>query len=132
METAVNKRCVGKAGEDAACSELERNGYTVLCRNYTCKGGEIDIIASKGEYLVFAEVKMRSAYGKPDFSAAEAVTASKAKRIKRAAQNFINEYKANEFIGSLKARIDIIEVYVKKDGSLSVRHSTTELFETVI
>lgn len=34
-------------------------GYRVLHRNYRIRGGEIDIIARSGEYLVFIEVKTR-------------------------------------------------------------------------
>ena len=49
----------GKAGEEAAASFLERKGYRILEQNYRVKGGEIDIIAQKGSYLVFAEIKER-------------------------------------------------------------------------
>lgn len=39
---------LGKKGEDAACTYLERKGYVICRRNYRCRYGEIDIIAAKG------------------------------------------------------------------------------------
>ena len=47
----------GREGEDKAVSYLESNGYTILDRNFRIRGGEIDIIASKDDLLVFVEVK---------------------------------------------------------------------------
>lgn len=50
---------LGKKGEDAACTYLERKGYVICRRNYRCRYGEIDIIAAKGGELSFVEVKTR-------------------------------------------------------------------------
>ena len=49
----------GQTGEDAVCEYLEDKGYRVAARNFRIRGGEIDIISTKGEYLVFTEVKTR-------------------------------------------------------------------------
>ena len=49
----------GKLGEDSVSSYLKERGYSIVERNYRIKGGEIDIIAENGEYLVFVEVKSR-------------------------------------------------------------------------
>ncbi len=47
----------GVCGEDKACSYLEENDYKIVERNFRTQGGEIDIIAEKGDFLVFCEVK---------------------------------------------------------------------------
>ena len=48
---------LGRCGEDAARSELERLGMKILCANYRHGRGEIDLIARDGEVLAFVEVK---------------------------------------------------------------------------
>lgn len=55
-----NKRTIGADKEQLAAEYLIDNGYTVLERNFRSRTGEIDIIASKDNYLVFIEVKYRS------------------------------------------------------------------------
>lgn len=48
---------LGPAGEMFAAKWLEQKGYSVIARNWRTKTGEIDIIAEKGETLIFFEVK---------------------------------------------------------------------------
>lgn len=49
---------IGKKGEDVVAEYLDRNGYTIIERNWRAKSGEIDIIAVEGDcVLVFIEVK---------------------------------------------------------------------------
>ena len=50
---------LGKKGEDAACTYLERKGYVICRRNYRCRYGEIDIIAAKGGELSFVEERIK-------------------------------------------------------------------------
>ena len=38
---------------------MESQGYEILERNFSCRRGEIDLIAREGGYLVFVEVKYR-------------------------------------------------------------------------
>jgi hypothetical protein len=54
------RQSLGHAGEDAACAELRRRGYTIVARRYRTRAGEIDIVARDGRTLVFVEVKARS------------------------------------------------------------------------
>lgn len=51
---------LGKAGEDAAATYLEQNGYTIRDRNWRKNHLELDIVAVKDEVLIVAEVKTRS------------------------------------------------------------------------
>jgi len=54
------KRNFGNLGENIAVEYLKRNGYSIVCRNFYCKMGEIDIIAKEKNEIVFVEVKTRS------------------------------------------------------------------------
>ena len=56
----MNTVLIGKFGEDTAQKYLLENGYKILKRNYRAAGGEIDIIAKKGDHLSFVEVKSRA------------------------------------------------------------------------
>lgn len=78
---------IGKAGEDFAARYLRKNGYQILERNYHSRFGEIDIIAGKGEYIVFVEVKTR----KPGsmVSPLESVTPSKQRKIRQTARFYL-------------------------------------------
>ncbi len=85
----MNTHASGTAGERLAEQHLLDCGYRILERNYRCRAGEIDLIASDGDYLVFVEVKYRrsAAMGR----AAEAVDEKKQKRIERAAAWYLKE-----------------------------------------
>lgn len=85
------KRKKGNEAEDLAANYLKKNGYKIIERNYSCKTGEIDIIASKNDTLVFAEVKARStkAFGGP----VAAVTAAKQARVANTAMCYIKDKK---------------------------------------
>lgn len=85
--TEKYRQRLGKAGEDAACRYLRRRFYRILERNYRALHGEIDIIARRGEYLVFVEVKTRfsDAYG----DGLEAVTPQKQHFLRRTASVYL-------------------------------------------
>ena len=55
----MNKRIIGGYKEDIATEYLIEHGYTIIDRNFSCKSGEIDIVAKDKEYLCFIEVKYR-------------------------------------------------------------------------
>ncbi|MDO4961950.1 MAG: YraN family protein [Eubacteriales bacterium] len=84
----MNKRTIGSKYEDIAARFLEYCGYDIICKNFRCRDGEIDIIARDGDILVFAEVKYRStaAYGFP----AEAVNAKKQQKIRAVARQYLS------------------------------------------
>ena len=83
----MSKQSLGKWGEDLVCDYLQKNGYTILMRNFRFRLGEIDIIAQRSESVAFVEVKTRTsgAFGTP----AEAVGARKQKSMILAAQQYI-------------------------------------------
>ena len=51
---------LGKWGEDVAAAYLERQGYTIIERDWKSGHRDLDIIALDGDTVVFVEVKTRS------------------------------------------------------------------------
>ena len=104
----------GAWGEDAARSYLERAGYRTVATNFRTRFGEIDIIASRGEYIVFVEVKTRKS---DRFAAArEAVTAAKQQRITATAALWLQKHPSQ-----LQPRFDVVEVYGEEGANAAPR-----------
>lgn len=59
MSVNKYKQNLGKWGEDVACWWLRRKGYEIIGRRFRTQNGEADVIASRGEELLFIEVKTR-------------------------------------------------------------------------
>lgn len=105
----MNNKELGKYGEDKAVSYLENQNCKILERNFSCKQGEIDIIAKDKNELVFFEVKTRNNldYGRP----VDAVDNFKQKHILEAAKYYLHHNnRDDEFV-----RFDVIEVYLKNN-----------------
>lgn len=83
----MNNREIGTLYERKAAHYLETNGYHIVEKNFRCKAGEIDLIATVEGYLCFIEVKYRSSdrRGNP----AEAITPTKIRRITRTAEYYM-------------------------------------------
>lgn len=56
----MKRKDVGELGEKLARDFLVKKGYNILETNYRCPEGELDIIATHQEYLVFIEVRTKS------------------------------------------------------------------------
>lgn len=109
-------RALGARGEEAAARFLERNGYTVLERNWTCFAGEADIIALNDEALVFVEVKTRRGVDKGLPS--EAVNRAKREKYERIALAYIQDH----FFGEAVVRFDVVSIIVLSDDRAFIRH----------
>jgi len=55
-------QAIGRWGEDTAVKYLETLGDTILARNVHTPQGELDMIASRNQLLVFIEVKTRTSH----------------------------------------------------------------------
>ncbi|HUB68979.1 MAG TPA: YraN family protein [Acidimicrobiales bacterium] len=90
--TVTSARVTGLLGEAQAAAWYSARGYTVVARNWSCRDGEVDIIARMGRLTVFCEVKSRSslAFGTP----AEAVGFKKQARLRRLAARWFDEQAA--------------------------------------
>lgn len=104
----MNIGFIGKSGEDRVAAFLRSKGYKVVKRNYSCRFGEIDIIAEKGEYIVFVEVKTRKTNSL--VSGSDAVDIRKQQRIMLTAQDYIIKTECE-----LQPRFDVAVVTVIKN-----------------
>ena len=94
----------GDLGEKKAIEYLKKQKYKILETNYTCKLGEIDIIALKDKIIVFVEVKAREdlSFGRP----CEAVTPHKQNKILSVAKYYLT---LKGWVEE-NSRFDVIEV----------------------
>lgn len=100
----MEKKTLGNFGEDKAVQFLRKNGYKIVERNFSTHFGEIDIIASKENFIVFVEVKLRK---NSDFAQArEFVNYSKQRKIISTALLWLARKECQ-----LQPRFDVIEVY---------------------
>jgi len=105
---------LGARGEAVAARYLERRGLVVLDRNWRCREGEIDLVATDGATLVIVEVKTRSGlgYGGP----AEAVTRQKLARMRRLAQLWLAAHR----MGWVDVRFDVVAVLARPGSAVEV------------
>lgn len=94
---------------------MREKGFQIIRENYRLRGGEIDIIARDGGYIVFIEVKFRTGmnFGRP----AEAVGHAKQQKIIHTAMHYIV---AENFEGP-DFRFDIVEV-LEQNGKMYANH----------
>lgn len=107
MAAIITTLLKGQKGEKMALRYLKRKGYRLWEKNYRKGHHEIDLIMEdKTGAVVFVEVKARSRtdYGLPR----EAVTASKQRYLRLAAQYYLTENQLWERF----CRFDVIEVYL--------------------
>jgi putative endonuclease len=104
IEMEEARRELGKRGEDAAAQYIGKKGYRIVERNFTCKLGEMDIIALDGKTLCFIEVKTLSGntYGPPEI----AVTVHKQHQLSKVALAYLNQ----NHLHDIEARFDVIAV----------------------
>lgn len=79
-------KLLGNAGETSVIHILEKKGFRILARNYTIRAGEIDIIATKDNLIVFVEVKTRTHI---TFALSQVITPSKQRKIIVTAKHFL-------------------------------------------
>ena len=75
----------GILAERLAVGLLRVKGYRVLVRRYQIRGGEIDIVARRGDAVAFVEVKVRPTLDE----ARTAIDFVKRRRISRAAKTWL-------------------------------------------
>ncbi len=107
---------LGAHGEDLAVTYLKDQKFKIIDRNYRCKSGELDIVATEGKVLVFIEVKTRKnySYGPPQLS----VTQFKQRQISKAALTYV----AAKRLGDVNARFDVIAILLQEHKEPRIEH----------
>lgn len=107
---------LGRRAEALACERLAAADLVVAARNWRCRHGEIDLVATAPGLVVFCEVKARrsSAYGTP----AAAVTARKQARLRALAATWL----ATTGHPPSRVRFDVIAVTWPRGGSPALEH----------
>lgn len=114
-----DRRGIGRFCEAAVADYLTAQGYRIVARGFTVKGGEIDLIAENDSILLFVEVKGRTEgdqirrFGRP----AAAVNAQKQEHLLFAAREYIRRTNNRK-----KPRLDVAEVYMSPVEALT--HTT--------
>ena len=117
----LNRKVIGKNGEDRASDYLVGHGFKILNRNWRTKRGEIDIIAEKENIIVFVEVKTLPSGSLETLS--HELNQRKQKRITETAKRFLAiNRKYNERI----IRFDVI--VIDMPGFPSVYHIENAFF----
>lgn len=104
-----SKQLLGNKGESIATSYLIKKGYVLVQRNFKARYGEIDIILTKDNTLIFVEVKTRigELFGKPE----ESVTPGKLREVIKTA----GYYKLLHTELPEAMRIDVIGIELDAD-----------------
>ncbi len=106
---------LGKWGEDLAEKKLKEQGWKILGRNISFKGGELDIVARDKKELVIVEVRTRT-FGKimpPECS----VGPDKLRKLVRTGQYYVLK---NKWEGPW--RIDLIAITVEENENVRIEH----------
>jgi putative endonuclease len=106
---------LGRRGERAAAKYLRRHGHRIIARNFRCVAGEIDLICSHRDFIVFVEVKTRTGTGAED---EQGVRPVQWERIERAARWFLSR----QTTADRPCRFDLVTVVWPSRGSPVIEH----------
>ena len=116
--TTMTRAEIGALGEQLAAEHLTDLGLRVLTRNWRCRHGELDLIAADAarRTVVFVEVKTRTSdqFG----GLAEAVTATKVRRLRRLAGIWL----AGQDATWASIRLDVIGVRIGRRRTPEITH----------
>jgi putative endonuclease len=109
------RRQYGNAAEETAVGFLEARGWRVLARNWTCRYGELVVVAEREDVVCFVEVRLRSTavWGDP----AHTVSFAKQRRVVKAALHYLFAHE----LGERMMRFDVISV-VGRGERATVEH----------
>ena len=112
----TSRQSLGRWGEAFAAEYLSQQGYTILEHNARTPYGELDLVASQGEMLVFIEVKTRASrsLGPPEIS----VTPVKQAHLLSAAKAYLQDRPQLGF----DWRIDVVAILRLPDQPPQVEH----------
>jgi putative endonuclease len=99
----MDRRAVGTAAESVAREHLCAHGLTLVCENYRCRLGELDLVLIESDVLVIVEVRLRAStrFG----SASESIDWIKRRRILRATEHLRLRHRE---LRHLRVRFDVV------------------------
>ncbi|MGI9951054.1 YraN family protein [Moorellaceae bacterium AZ2] len=108
----LERKRIGRQGEEAAAAFLQEKGFRLRERNFRCGLGELDIVAEEGGEIVFIEVRTRSSnlLGTPQ----ESVDWRKQHRLRRLAAYYLQQ----KGLAGLPCRFDVVAVWLDKRGGV--------------
>ena len=111
MKTGDDRQGLGRHGEELAARHLLARGYEIVDRNWRCQAGELDLVATDGDCLVFVEVRARrgQALGTPE----DSVTVAKQARLAALADAYVQD---RNWAGDY--RIDVVAIEFDEHGRL--------------
>jgi len=99
-----NTCAIGAKGEDIAANYLMNQGLDEITRNFNCRLGEIDLIMSDQQTLVFIEVKYRK---NANFGGAiAAISRTKQTKLQKTANFYLQKQQLNAY--NTACRFDVI------------------------
>jgi putative endonuclease len=118
MAAARDTKHLGRLGERLAAEHFSRLGYDVLAQNHHTRFGELDLVLSDGETLVFCEVKTRRlGSGEPWDNLHE----GKRSQVRRMAAAWLTEVTDRPWFAEL--RFDAVGVVIdSNDGLVRLDH----------
>ena len=117
------KATLGALGEELGCRYLKNKGYKIIEKNYKNalgrRLGEIDIVAQKGDTIVFVEVKTRLYRGEDTPLPEQNITHDKLKKLSKIALHYLRERKKEYCPYTFDALAIFVEMGSKK---AKIRH----------
>lgn len=87
FSSKTSNQIIGRQAEDLALKHLQAQKLQLLARNWSCRGGELDLVMLEADTVVFVEVRYRS---HPQFGGAlESIDQRKRARVILAAQRYL-------------------------------------------
>ncbi len=109
------RKVLGNKGEVIVAKYLKKHKYKITEKNFSCKFGEIDIIAENKEYIIFVEVKTRM-YGQ-DIAPALSVGYTKQQKIIKVATLYMKLNHSDK-----QPRFDVAEVFMNTNGKAEINY----------
>lgn len=106
---------LGQWGEAVAADYLQRQGYTIMERDWKSGHRDIDIIAWDGQMVVFVEVKARR--NRQFIEPVEAISYQKLRNLRLSANHYIKYCRLN-----YQFRLDVITVVGLPGSEPEIEH----------
>ena len=111
---------VGVKAEKHALLFLEKQGLALICQNYYCRFGEIDLIMKNHDTLIFIEVRYRK---NNDFGGALAsITKRKQAKIVKTAKHYLAQLDNEPY-----CRFDVIAIDEASNSPQWIKNAFLEL-----